>query len=175
MISSRPLLVCLLVACSLVLSASAHAQIGATPKEFQARYGSRVFKSKDKNKIFGATYHFRDGNVMISVSFLDGKAASVTYMKREIEDGNLLFTKSEIQKLLDRNSSEKFKKLSGAQKWKSSDGKIVAEYDDKNGARAIPQPPYNLAIGVLSVETTKSMDLRKQRTDEHYAKRQRTR
>ena len=112
---------------------------------------------------------------MIFVTFLNGKAASVTYMKQEIEDGNLLFTKPEIQKLLDRNSSEKLNKLSGTQKWKSSDGKTVAEYDDKNAARAIAQPPYNLAIGVLSVETTEARDLRKQRADDYYAKRQRSR
>jgi hypothetical protein len=173
MFSSRPLLVCFLVVCGFVLSTSAHAQIDATPKELQARYGSPTFKSKDK--IFGTSHHFRDGNIVILVTFLNGKAASVAYMKQEIEDGNLLFTKPEIQKLLDRNSSEKLNKLSGTQKWKSSDGKTVAEYDDKSVVRAIAQPPYNVAIGVLRVETTEARDLWKQRTDNYYARRQRPR
>jgi hypothetical protein len=166
-------LVCFLVACAFALPTMVHAQIGESLKEFRTRYGSPVLKSKDR--IFGTTHVFRDGNISVHVTFLDGKAASVTYMKQEVEEGNLLLTKQEIKKLIDRNSSKKLNKVSGAQQWKSADGKIVAEYDDKNASRALSQPPYNLAIGVLSVESSEVKELRKQRTDEYYSKQRRSR
>jgi hypothetical protein len=127
------------------LTIPAHARIGETEKEVEARYGAPVQKpKKESGREKERTYRFKD--LEITVIFLDRKSQHEDITK--LDGGK--FGSDEIEAFLKDNSGgAEWKKKSEAE-WELPSGTVSATYMDINGLPpkfTLETKEYNALLG----------------------------
>jgi hypothetical protein len=152
----KPALIFLASTLLFALTPKVWPQVGKTVKECEAEYG-KMYRL-NKWQLWGEKQGgFQKGNLGIIVTFVRGKAVEVDYYKKE---GNLLFSKTEIRRLLDANNNSGWLREDEPNKWIAKDGKMTAKYDDKSAAQArvryVNRKPFNYSVplGFLTVQGT---------------------
>lgn len=117
-------LILLLVA----FTSSAFARLGETFQQCQARYGAPV-------QIQTPTVIFRKGKWSVYVTFFQGKADSISYIKIPDQDDRFAFTENEIEAFMKSNFGERdYYSLPAprgkGQAWSTKDNEILSTLYD---------------------------------------------
>jgi hypothetical protein len=119
----------LILVASTLLSLPAHARIGETPEQCQARYGAAIKADKAAQSIL-----FSKAGLNVMTFFREGKCVRVGFWKSEVDILNspLALSDAEKEALLDANGGgAKWRKLTVLDVnayWQTVDEKLTASY-----------------------------------------------
>ena len=131
--SSRRLMLAVILIAFASLYQQASARIGETPEQCQARYGKPIAVDNDEGI---TSFTFKKASIIIDVYFYNGKADTINFCKVDSKGKRIALSENEVQYLLETNSGgikwkePKILTAIGDKLWETEDGNFRANYLD---------------------------------------------
>lgn len=131
--SSRRLMLAVILIAFASLCQQASARIGETPEQCQTRYGKPIAVDNDEGI---TSFTFKKASIIIDVYFYNGKADTINFHKVNSKGKCIALSENEVQYLLETNSGgikwkePKILTAIGDKLWETEDGKIRANYSN---------------------------------------------